>query len=526
MEKVQFVDIDSITPNPLKLRIYQSEPENYDFIKETISKYGIIEPLLVNKDTKVIMSGNIRHKIAKELGILGVPVIFRSVYVEEMDIQSLLTDVQRVKTYYEILKELQFFEEHFKVGQGSRTDINPELKKLKEERDEFNSGVSRDTRSKLKKIDEIAKVLYGENTPEYFGVFTSMDVGRTTLNGQYQALIDKRNRKGNESVVPKSYSIKRKNTKIFNKSAEDMSNIEDESIHAIITSPPYFQMREYGNENELGQEDNVEGYLVNLMKIFKECHRVLRDDGSLFVNINDCVVNNRYQAVPQRFLMKMIHSGWLFNDEMIWLKNNPTYTRGKRSVRSHEYIFHFVKTPDFYYDDSWLKELTDIDNEISYGTNNQNPKAISGMDFRGNVLRTNVSSTADLRKKCAKKGFYLTHSATFPIDVPSICGLLTTKEGDSILDCFAGTSVTGEFARRNKRKFFGYELNPQFVMASEVRLREGGLLYIPSYMSDSKWFINRDIESLVHDKPKLSRNRYSNFSEIFGSVIRVLEKYD
>jgi DNA modification methylase len=251
-----------------------------------------------------------------------------------------------------------------------------------------------------------------------------------------------------------------------------MSEIESGTINCIITSPPYFKMKDYGTGKEqIGIEESVDNYLDNLMGIFRECYRVLRDDGSCFVNINDCVIDGKYQAVPHKFLLKMLDLGFRFNDELLWIKVNPTYTRGPRSVRGHEPIYHFVKSDDFYYNDDWLKDLEDPQRQVSYGAGKTDPKVMSYLDYRDGILKTNVSSTAELRKESKdKRGFHLTHSATFPIDVPSICAQLTTKEEDSILDPFSGTAVVGEFARRNARYYIGYELNPEFALASEVRL--------------------------------------------------------
>ena len=527
MERVQFVELSTISPNPTKEEIYKSLPENYISIKENISKFGIIEPLLVNKDTKVIISGNLRYKIASELGYNKIPIILVSIEEDEMDLKSVSTNQQRIKSTYQILKEIQFFEQHFNIRQGARTDLDPELKEMKEQRDELFTLISRDKRSKIKKIHQLATDLYGEGTPEYLDVFTTIDNGKTTINGQYQHLLDKFQRRGNEEVIPQEYEIIRENTQIYNRNSADMSEVEDSTVNAIITSPPYFRMRDYGTENEIGQERHVETYLNNFIAVFNECRRVLREDGSLFVNINDCVIDGQYQAVPQRFLIKMIQSGWLFNDEMVWLKNNPTYTRGKRSVRSHEFIYHFTKSPAFFYNDSWLTDLEDIDNEISYGTNNKNPKIISGLDYRGNVLRTNVSSTAELRKKCAERGFHLTHSATYPIDVPSICGFTTTREGDTILDCFAGTSVTGEFARRINRKYIGYELNPQYIIASEVRLSATleNWNILEELPFASKMPFNRGSTKMKFDFDSKKKN-FKSFSKIFGDAVSILGKYN
>lgn len=474
MEKkseVILVNINTIHPNKKKLEMYQT-PENYNNIKWSIENEGIIEPLLVNEKTKEIISGNLRYQVAKDLGIVEVPVLFQDVEQEEMDIKSISTNLQRKKSYTEILREAKFFEEYYQVKKGQRTDLNQEVKLIKEKRDEFLKTIPRDTLDKLKSIDKMATVLYGKESEKYKSIFKSLDNQKTTLNGQHQTLMDVTKRKQNESIVPKNYEIKSNWTTIYNKSSEDMSEIESGTVNCIITSPPYFQMRDYGTgDDQIGLEQTVDVYLVNLMKIFKECYRVLRDDGSCFVNINDCVIDGKYQAVPHKFLLRMLELGFIFNDELLWIKRNPTYTRGKRSVRSHEPIYHFVKSDNFFYNDEWLNNLEDSKSSISYGSGKSDPKILSGLDFREGVLKTNVSSTSELRKESKdKRGFHLTHSATFPIDVPSICALLTTKEEDTILDPFSGTAVVGEFARKLARYYIGYELNPEFALASEVRL--------------------------------------------------------
>lgn len=469
--KVRQVNIDEIHPNRKKLEIYQT-PENFEIIKLNIEREGIIEPLLVNEDTHEIISGNLRFQAAKELGITIVPVLFQNIDQEEMDIKSISTNQQRKKSYSEILREMKFFEQHYQIKKGQRTDLNPEKKKLKEERDNFLKSISRDTQVKLNAIDKMASDLYGEGTKKYKSVLASLDKSKTTLNGQYQTLLDRTRRKHNETILPKKYEIRSNWITIYQKSSEDMSEIESGKINCIITSPPYYQMKDYGTGKEqIGLEQSVEQYLDNLLVVFKECYRVLREDGSCFVNINDCVIDGKYQAVPHKFLLRMLDIGFRFNDEIQWIKTNPTYTRGPRSVRGHEPIYHFTKSDDFYYNDEWLKDLDDPQRQVSYGAGKTDPKVMSYLDYRDGILKTNVSSTAELRKESKeKRGFHLTHSATFPIDVPTLCALLTTREEDTILDPFSGTAVSGEYARKNARYYIGYELNPEFALASEVRL--------------------------------------------------------
>ena len=107
------------------------------------------------------------------------------------------------------------------------------------------------------------------------------------------------------------------------------------------------------------------------------------------------------------------------------------------------------------------------------GTKMKYPKLVSGLNFRDNILKSAGSNTLELRKKCLTMGnFLMEHSATFPLSLPLIFVLSTSKPGDTILDMFNGTASTGEVSVLTNRKYVGYELNPQFIMASEVRLSE------------------------------------------------------
>jgi DNA modification methylase len=108
------------------------------------------------------------------------------------------------------------------------------------------------------------------------------------------------------------------------------------------------------------------------------------------------------------------------------------------------------------------------------------------MDFRGNTLVTNVANTGELRKECKEAGFILTHSATFPLEVPTLLVLLTSRPGDIVVDPFNGTGSVGQVCRYSGRDYVGYELNPQFVMATEVRINTMSYNNIKNYKNDFK----------------------------------------
>lgn len=447
-------------------------PSNYEEIRDNIQEFGLLTPLLVNFEYEII-SGNLRHQIALDLGLEEVPVVFIDIPEEMKAVISVSTNKFRVKSMIEIASEIRFFEKYYSVGRGKRTDLNPQMRLVKDEKDNAFQSIGKYKINKIKSIEKKINQLYGEDLDKLNKELSKVDKEETTLNELEKKLERELLKKNNNLVVPDKYDFITDKVKIYNTSCEDLYHLQDNSVQLIVCSPPYFQARDYKNgEGELGQEKTPEEFIKNLVKLFDDTKRVLKNEGSMYVNINDTCRNGAYQAVPQRFVIEMINKGWILNDEILWTKTNPKYSPGKRSVRSHEYIFHFVKSKDFYYDDSWLEGVKDESNSFSYGTNNLFPKLISGMDFRDGVVKTNVATTQYLRKKCEERGFYLNHTAVFPEVIPMIPILSTTRPGDTVLDIFNGTATTGEVSLKLDRKYVGYEYNPEYVMASEIRLGE------------------------------------------------------
>lgn len=476
MNKLQMPKVSVVAPQMLKKNSTTHSmyvvPVNYEEIRDNIKEFGLLTPLLVNFDYEII-SGNLRHQIALDLGLEEVPVVFIDVPEEMKDAISYSTNKFRVKSIVEIASEVNFFEKYYSVGRGKRTDLNPQMKVVREEKDNAYKSIGQYKVNKIKSIQDKVIKLHGEDIDLINKELSKVDRNEITLNELDKKLERELLKKCNEVVVPEKYDFITDKIKIFNSSCEDLYHLLDKTVQLIVCSPPYFQARVYKNgENELGRENTPDEFINNLVKLFDDAKRVLKDEGSMYVNINDTCRDGAYQAVPQRFVVEMIKRGWILNDEIIWTKTNPKYSPGNRSVRSHEYIFHFVKSKNFYYNDSWLEEIKDESNSFSYGTNNLFPKLISGMDFRDGVVKTNVATTQLLRKKCEEKGFYLNHTAVFPEVIPMIPILSTTRPGDIVLDLFNGTGTTGEVSVKLDRNYVGYEYNPEYVMASEIRLSE------------------------------------------------------
>ena len=485
-KKVILVNTNDLVLNQTIVDIY-STPENFEDMKANIKEFGVIQPILVNRSNMVVISGNLRLQIVRELGYEVVPVIFCELTVDELNIIALSTNKQRKKSKLDIFNEMEFIKKYFNIGQGSRTDLNPQLKEEADRKKSAMSGITKYEQDQMKKAEKLSTELFGDLAIDVLkSEISNLDSGKGSINSLVKRLEKQANDQVNRQAVPDSYELNLGDVKVFNHSCEDMFELADKTVTSIVTSPPYFAMRDYGNgESELGLESDRNKYLNNLINIFNECKRVLKDDGSLMVNINEKVENGSYRGVVHQFVGEMLNNGWDLNDEIIWLKNNPVYTVGNRTVRSHEYIFHFVKKgcKSFYYDTELAKKVSDPNGFCVYGTDNK-PKFFSGMDFRGNVLRTNVANTGELRKQCKDAGFILTHSATFPLSVPTLLVLLTSKPGDRVVDPFNGTGSVGEVCRYSGRNYVGYELNPQFVMATEVRMKNIKLFDFPQTDSE------------------------------------------
>jgi site-specific DNA-methyltransferase (adenine-specific) len=464
------VDPNILIENEVTNSLYSSKPENLDSIKKSIESFGILEPLIVNLENEII-SGNIRRRIALELKINLVPVIYQKKSIIDAKLISVSHAQQRKKTYSEILEEAKILEANYPVGRGSRTDLKPEIKKNQESRKNFD--ISNSKLNKLKNIEKYSKELYGEGTEKYKKLWDDIDSSKISIHSKANDLKKKVEAKENRSIVPETFQIDTKNIKIYNKSCANMTEINDKSIACIVCSSPYYQLRDYQTgPDQRGLEKTVDEYINGLIHDFSDCKRVLKDDGSLWVNLNDGIINGTYNAIPHRFAIAMMNEGWLLNDEIIWAKNNATFTCYNRSVRAHEYIFHFVKSKDFYYDNSWLEELKDVDNKLTLGTNARTINLRSWMDRRESLLRVNANNMDDLRKACKDAGINLTHSAAFPIIIPLIPILTTSRFGDTILDIYNGTATSGQAAVENGRKYVGYEIKAEYIKISEVRLKD------------------------------------------------------
>ena len=477
-----YVPVESLKFNEVKKKIYLTEPLNYMEIKNSIRTQGILEDIIVDPNTMVVISGNIRLQIAKEIGIKKVPVVYRKYESNIIDLISIHTNHQRQKSMLELSNEIEFIYNLYPVGQGARSDKNETKQNNKKLRKESLSKYSDDKIEKLISIKNSCKVLSPDKWEEiHKNKLTLIDEGRSTLNGIYNSLKDKVKNKKNSINFPNKSDLIRENIKIYNHSSETMPEVQDKSVDLTLTSPPFFEMVDYSDYSQKQKGEKglgwgcIDKYFECLINTFIECKRVLKDNGSLVVNINDSKNNGFYNLVPERLVLELDKIGFSLVDTYIWLKVNPQYYNSKGAVRSHEYIYHFVKKGchNYFYDNTWLEKDLDEYGVYKYGKESESPKLFSGFDPRLKVLKTNVADTKPFKKKCEENGLYFYNHGTFMEEIPHLFlkTLIDNSKPGVVLDPYAGSSTVGKVANElGGHSFIGYEVIYDNILASELKI--------------------------------------------------------
>jgi DNA modification methylase len=297
-------------------------------------------------------------------------------------------------------------------------------------------------------------------------------------------------------------------------SLEILKTLPSQSINTVVTSPPYYGLRDYGMNGQIGNEETPEEYIQRLVDVFREIKRVLKDDGTIWVNIGDTYcstapgtmgdphfikeckqeTNNarkRYRGltpegmkpkdlmgIPWMLAFALRADGWFLRQDIIWHKPNPMPESVRdRCTKAHEYIFLLSKSQMYYYDNESIKEPT------VYPTGSRKDKQRG--DFKGKYhahedfkhISDSFRAIRDFRNKrdvwtVATKPFKGAHFATFPPELIEPCILAGCPKNGVVLDPFFGSGTTGLVATKHNRNFVGIELNPEYIKIAEKRLSE------------------------------------------------------
>jgi len=286
-----------------------------------------------------------------------------------------------------------------------------------------------------------------------------------------------------------------------------LQDLDNDSVQCVVTSPPYWGLRDYGVDGQLGLEESPEEFINNLVNVFREVRRVLKDDGTLWLNLGDgygrqvgsgfntnenTSGNNRVEkmqkiygdihintnlppknliGIPWRVALALQADGWYLRQDIIWHKPNPMPESVKdRCTKAHEYIFLLSKSPKYFYDADAISEKTITKDNVNRDRDTTRLNNTPGRT-KMNGLKTNNYETRNKRSvwKINTKPYKEAHFAVFPEELPTLCIKAGSKEGDVVLDPFFGSGTTGWVAQRLGRAWIGIELNPEYIKIAEKR---------------------------------------------------------
>jgi DNA modification methylase len=283
--------------------------------------------------------------------------------------------------------------------------------------------------------------------------------------------------------------------------------LEPESVQCCVTSPPYLGLRDYGVEGQLGLEKTPEEYVAKMVAVFREVRRVLRVDGTVWLNLGDSYARNggtiaggnrelmhmegtqrRMTSIPKNtwklkekdlvgipwsVAFALQADGWYLRQDIIWHKPNPMpESVTDRCTKSHEYIFLLSKSARYYYDAEAVKEKACRPEEEGFFgrakarahiTPQIHPNLRNGHEQLGRKHTNGATRNKRSVWTVATFPYSEAHFATFPPDLIKPCTLAGTKSGDLVLDPFAGSGTTGMVALDLGRKAILIELNPEYV---------------------------------------------------------------
>ena len=296
-------------------------------------------------------------------------------------------------------------------------------------------------------------------------------------------------------------------------------DLKRDSIKCVITSPPYYKARNYGNTDQIGLEETPEKYVESLVNVFEGLRPKVTSDGNLFVNLGDKYDNNKsLMLIPTLFAVKMIENGWILRNKIIWYKPNHQPSPVKdRLTNTYEEIFHFTKQRKYYYDLDSIRIPIEFDEKESekvferfkgrieqsglseeqkslateelirlHAENRINKDARLKISGSHKPLFGGDTSLSGRAKELETKGFYFhcnnpkgknlgdllsvnikahkgIHEAVFPKELVTPLIKVGSGEGDLVLDPFAGTGTTCRVAEELGRVGIGVELNSEYV---------------------------------------------------------------
>ena len=259
---------------------------------------------------------------------------------------------------------------------------------------------------------------------------------------------------------------------------ERLAELPAESVHMCMTSPPYWNLRDYDHADQLGREETADEYVSNIADVMDGVKRVLRPDGSLWLNLGDTYDDKDLQQIPARVALELQERGWILRNRVTWAKPNPMPQSVKDRLNdTTEAVFHFVKNKEYWYDLDAIREPHETSTEArqvggagaTEGIREGKGKRVrEGRDYQ-TACHPDGKNPGDVFEVTVKP-FPDAHFAVYP---PELCEkpIKAACPSDGIvLDPFAGAGTTLLKAKDLGRRFIGIELNPEYADMARARI--------------------------------------------------------
>ena len=288
-----------------------------------------------------------------------------------------------------------------------------------------------------------------------------------------------------------------------------LPTLETKSVQCVVTSPPYYKLRDYGAKEQIGQEATYQEYIESLVDVFREVKRVLKDDGTVWLNLGDSYAGSGHGGnlgknkklksmtplkqtplaglkkkdligIPWRVAFALQEDGWYLRQDIIWHKPNVMPESVKdRCTKSHEYIFLLSKSKNYYFNAEAIKEpvVSIKGNNKTFRNGGVYTKGQSYFNSKKIEAETHGNKPNESGKRNKRDVWTIpthpykgAHFSAFPLKLVIPCVLAGTREGDVILDPFFGSGTVAEAAALLNRNWIGIDINPDYVPLYKERL--------------------------------------------------------
>lgn len=292
-------------------------------------------------------------------------------------------------------------------------------------------------------------------------------------------------------------------------SLEVLKKLPSEFVQTVITSPPYWQLRDYQVNGQIGLEETIFEYVSKLINVFNEVYRVLKKDGTLWLNLGDTYnssikgkggksnkqlrnkgsrfdISRKFKSnlkkkelcgIPWRIAFALQDAGWYLRQDIIWHKPNSMPESVKdRPTKSHEYLFLMSKSEKYYYDWEAIKEKASLDTHARYAKGrSNNHKYSNGGPGNQTINKSTLRQIVEYRNKrsvwlISTQAFSELHFATFPEKLVEPCILAGSKKKDIILDPFSGSCTVAIVAQKAGRNWIMIDLNKDYCEMGKNRI--------------------------------------------------------